>query len=196
MGLFIYNMLRVNSNWSTTTRLFFFWFSVCMVNMVLAHALIAPLGSPNDRNNGLYQTFAVVGAFLWINPALMAMVAIGSLIASLGLGMLIREEVMRYSFSNRLIQTKKGMDAVVIQVYVFPIVFAAVPVVLLCSKISFFTTLMQIANLAVISIGIFMMNSIGIANVRSSKEDVLNHIPFVELAICSAIWLSIFIFIK
>jgi len=195
-GLFIYNMLRVNSNWFTTMRLFLFWMAICMVNMVLAHALIAPLGSPTDRNNGLYQTFAVVGAFLWINPALMVMVAIGSLVASLGLGMLVRQEIMRYSFSNKLIQTKKGMDSVVMQVYILPIFFAAIPIILLCSQVSFFTTVMQLANLAVISIGIFMMNSVGIAGVRCSKEDVLNHIPFIELALCLVTWLGIFIFLK
>jgi hypothetical protein len=196
LGLFIYNILRIRSNWSTTGRLFFFWASTCLVNMILAHALISPLGSPSDRANGLYQTFAVVGAFLWINPAIMVMMAIGSLIVSLGFGMIIRQEVLRYSFSNKLIQTKKGMDSVVVQVYIFPVMFASIPIILLSAQISFFTTVMQLANLAVISIGIFLMNSIGIAGVRCNKEDVLNHVPFVELAICSAVWLSIFMFFK
>jgi hypothetical protein len=164
--------------------------------MVLAHALIAPLGSPADRNNGLYQTFAVVGAFLWINPALMVIAALGSLVFSIGVGMTIRKEILRYSFSNKLIQTKKGMDTVVIQAYILPILFSAVPVIALCSQVSFFTTLMQLANFAIISIGIFLMNSIGTANVRCNKEDILNHIPFMELGICSALWFSIFTFLR
>ena len=196
LGMFIYNVLRVNTNWSSSFRLFFFWLSVCLANMVLAHALIAPLGSPDDRNNGLYQTFAVVGAYLWINPAIMVMASIASLVISVGLGMLVRNEVLRYSYSQKLIRTKKGMDIIAIQVYVVPVIVAVIPILMLCRQINLFTTIIQLANLATISIGIFLVNSVGMASIRCNKEDVLNHYPFVELGICASIWMSIFIFIK
>ena len=53
IGLFIYNFLRVYSNWANVVRLFLFWFAVVLVNMVLAQILISPLGTPDNRNNGL-----------------------------------------------------------------------------------------------------------------------------------------------
>ena len=196
IGLFIFNLLRVYSSWSNVFRLFFFWLSVALVNMVFTHALLAPLGSPADRNNGLYQTFAVVGIYLWINPTLIFMVSIGALVASLSTGMLVRKEVMRYSFSKKLIKNKKGMDSLVIQIYVLPVLMGCIPILLLCTQAGFFTTVMELANLGVIAIGIFLMNSIGIATVRCNKKDVLNHIPVVEFAICTALWLGVFLFLR
>jgi hypothetical protein len=196
LGLFIFNLLRVYTNWSNVSRIFFFWLALNLVNLVLTHALLSPLGSPMDRNNGLYQTFAVVGIFLWINPALMTIVSIGSLVLTLLLGVIIRKEVMRYSFSKTLIEKKRGMDIVVIQVFVLPVLAGSLPLILLCSPVGFFTTVMQIANLGIVSVGIFMMNSIGTANVRCIKSDVLNHFPIIELAICASAWLTVFVFLK
>ena len=196
IGFFIFNLLRVYTNWSNTVRLFFFWLALVLVNMVLAQILISPLGTPDNRNNGLYQTFAVVGAWLWINPAIMVMAAIGSLVTSLLAGLVVRKELMRYSFSKNLISTKKGMDTVVLQVYIMPIIASIIPVMMLCTPINFFPTLMEIVNFAIISIGIFMMNSIGFAEVRCNKEDVLNHIPFVELGFSAVAWLGVYMFLK
>ncbi len=196
LGLIVFNLLRIYTNWANVSRIFFFWLAVCLVNLVLTHALLSPLGSPMDRNNGLYQTFAVVGIFLWINPALMTVVSIGSLVSTLLLGVILRKEVMRYSFSKTLIDKKQGMDIVVIQVFVLPILAGSLPLLLLCTPVGFFTTVMQIANLGILSIGIFIMNSIGTANVRCIKSDVLNHFPIIELAICVSVWVTVFLFFK
>jgi len=196
LGVLIFNLLRIYTNWQNVSRIFFFWLSVNLINLVLTHALLSPLGTPIDRNNGLYQTFAVVGVFLWINPTLMTFVSVGSLAASLLLGAGIRKEVMRYSFSKTLIGGKKGMDVVAIQVFVLPILAGSLPVILLCSPVGFFTTVMALANLGIVSIGIFMMNSIGTSTVRCIKSDVLNHFPFIELAICSTAWFIVFTFFK
>jgi hypothetical protein len=196
IGLVIYYILRMNTTWAGVSRIFFFWLSLCLVNMVLTHAIIAPLGSPTDRNNGLYQTFAVVGAFLWVNPTLMGMASIGALIGSMGVGMLIRQELVRYSYSQKLIRDKKGTDGIVIQVYVLPVLLVGLPLVLLCTQNSFFTTLMQLANLAVISIGIFLINTVSVPGVRASRKDILNHLPIVETAIFAIVWLGVFMFLK
>ena len=196
IGLVIYNFLRTYSNWANVFRLFLFWFALVLVNMVLAQILISPLGTPDNRNNGLYQTFAVVGAWLWINPAIMVMAAIVSLVTSLLSGLVIRNEVMRYSFSRTLINNKKGMDSVVIQVYILPVLVGILPIMSLCTPFNFFPTLMEIVNLAIISIGIFMMNSIGQTEVRCNKDDVLNHFPFFETGICALIWMGVYFFLK
>lgn len=196
LGLFILGMLLAKTTWSSVLRIFFFWLGVNLTNMVLTHALLSPLGSPTDRHNGFYQTFAVVGAFFWINPALMTMFAIAALVTTLLLGVILRPEIMRYSFSRKMISNKRGMDQVTIQVFVMPVIVACVPAILLCTPGGFFTTLMQFANLGVVSIGIFMMNSNGMPNVRSNKDDVLNHFPVIEAAICSAVWFGVFTFLK
>jgi len=196
IGLFIFNLLRVYSTWANVFRMFLFWLAVVPVNMILTHILISPLGTPTNISNGLYQTFAVIGAWLYLNPAIMVMAAIASLVTSLFVGMVLRNEIMRYSFSKKLIQSKKGMDAVVIQLYILPVIFGIVPILMLCTPISFFTIIMEIINLAIISIGIFMMNSISMPDVRCNKDDVLNHFPVVELGICSVVWFLVFAFLK
>ena len=196
IGFFAFYILWSNTSWSNVLRIFFFWLAVNLINLVLTHALLSPLGSPNNRSDGLYQTFAVVGAFLWINPAFMVILSIGSLAASLFLGLAIRNEIMRYSFSKTLILNKRGMDSIAIQVFVLPFLAGGLPVILLCSPVGFFTTVMQLANLGIISIGVFMMNSLTGANVRCIKSDVLNHVPIIELAICVSAWFAVFIFLK
>ena len=122
----------------------------------------------------------------------MVMASLATLMASLGVGILLRKEVMRYSYSKKLIGTKQGRDSVVLQVYVLPVLLANLPVMLLCTRASFLTNIMEFANLAVISVGIFIMNSVGRAKVRCNKKDVLNRIPVVELAIGAALWLLVF----
>lgn len=197
MGLFIFNLLQMYTNRINIFRLFFFWFSVNITNLVLTNALLSPLGSPSNRSNGLYQTFAVVGAFLWISPVLMFIVAVGALVVTILFGTWLRKEVLRYSFSNKLIKNKRGMDLVVVQVFMLPVLAGSLPVISLCGPIGFFTTVMQLANLGVISIGIFMMNSIEVTTtVRCSKDDVLNRFPIIELAICVAVWFVVFAFFK
>ena len=196
LGLFIFNWLRIKSDWSSRFRILFFWVAVALVNMVLTHMLVAPLASPYNLDNGLYQTFAVVGAWFFVPQPIMFMGSLAALALSLGAGMLLRDEILRYSFSKKLIRTKAGMDAMVLQVYILPLVIAIIPALLLCTKTSFFTTIMQLVNLGVISIGIFIKYSVGISPVRCNRDDVLNRIPIVELSICGAIWLFVFLFFK
>ncbi len=196
LGLILLIVLRVYTTWANAFRIFLFWLAVNLVNQVLTHALLSPLGSPVDRHNGLYQTFSVVGTFLWINPTLMAIMAVGALISIMLLGIIVRDELMRYSFSKTLILNKKGMDTVVIQVFVIPVLIGALPVMLLCSTAGIFTTVMQLANLGVVCIGIFLMNSIGSANVRCNKTDVLNHLPVIEMLVCATIWFAVFTYFK
>ncbi len=196
LGMVIFGFLHKYSDWAGRLRIFFFWLSASLVNMVLTHILIAPLGTPLNLNNGLYQTFAVIAAWFYIDPQLMVMASLASLISSLGVGILLRKEVMRYSYSKKLIRVKAGMDSMVLQVYVFPLMLAILPVMLLCTRAGFLTNIMEFANLAVMSIGIFIMNSVGGAKVRCNRKDVLNHIPAVELAVSAAVWLLVFFLLR
>jgi hypothetical protein len=196
IGLSILNLLRIYSKWAGSLRIFFFWMAVILINMVLTRILTLPLASPHNLSNGLYQTFAVVAAWYFINPAINTMAAIASLFASLGFGLLVRDEVMRYSFSKKLIRTKGGMDSMVIQVYLVPVLISATPLVLLTTHMSFLMTIFEFANLMVILIGIFLVNSIRIPKVRCNKEDVLNRFPIVGLAFAAIMWWAVFLFIR
>jgi hypothetical protein len=195
-GVVIFNFLRKNSEWSSRWRIFFFWLSVTLVNLVITHILVAPIASPYNHENGLYQTFAITYAWFFVDPALMGMASIASIFASLGVGMLLRNEIMRYSFSKKLISSKDGMDSIVLQIYLLPVVLAAAPLLLLCLRINFFTTIMEFINLGIIAMGVFAANSVWMSTTRCQKRDVLNRLPLPELIITTSLWLAIFFFLR
>ena len=195
-GLFIFNLLRQGSRWASIFRIFFFWLAVNLVSMVLTHMLLAPLGSAGNNQNGLYQTFAVVGAWLFLDTPILAVFAILGLILALGFGILIRGEIMRYSYSQTLLRTEVGRGNIVFQVYILPVLCGALPVLSLCTSYTFFTTGMELVTLFIISIGVFLINSVGTAGVRCHKVDILNHYPYFEFLTCVALWAGIFFFFK
>lgn len=195
-GLLIFNFLRIGSRWAGVLRIFFFWLAINLINLVITHMLLAPLGSASNSQNGLYQTFAVVGAWLFLDTPLLAVFAVLGLILALAFGMLIRGEIMRYSYSQTLLRTEQGRGNIVFQVYLLPVLFGALPVLSLCTAYTFFTTGMELVTLFIISIGVFVINSVGMAGVRCHKVDILNHYPYIEILACVLLWIGIFFFFR
>jgi len=200
LGFMLLNFLRVNTQWIKSNRLLVFWLMICFANICLSHLFFSPLGiAEHDDGDELmifYQTFAVVGSWMRFTPAIMGVLAVFSVIISLIFGVISRDEILRYSPSGRASQKPIGKHFLVIQLYFLPLLFAFYPIVQLSDKNRVIPTLFVYVNLALIGIGMLIRNANDNKSMRPDKNDVLNHIPLIELAIAAVMWVGVYFFFR
>ena len=172
-----------------------FWFMVCLVNMVLAHLVFAPVGVATMRGSDFFQSFAVVGSWLNLNAAALCFPAVAALALSVLTGIKLRNMVLKYSFSARLIKTEIGKRSVILQVYLLPVIIGSLPLLLLCRNSGFGPTLVTLVNFIIICSGMFIRNEGGRSKVNVDQRDILNHPPFTEAIVCALLWGSIYWFL-
>ncbi len=171
-------------------RLFWFWLHTCFINLFLTQLFIMPVGI-NGGLTGLYQTFSIVASWFRMDPTFFipATVIAGSL--AIVWGLLSSPQMLRFSFSARLITTLSGKDAIVRQVYLFPIVLAAPVIAVVSNQYSFLMHLVSIMLLILPVLGTIIRHRTDAGAVMCSKEDVLNQWPVAELLMAAVIWSAI-----
>lgn len=175
------------------------WLSICLVNVCLSQMLFSPLGAGGESSE-FFQTFAVLGTAMGMGWGAMLIFTLASILASMVWGARVCDEVLKFSFSQRILKTQQGKNQVVLQVIVFPVLCAALPLFMLHSNAklyhgsNYFPSLLTIANLLLISVGLFIKNSIDFVILEFGESDALNHIPIIELILAIGAWLGIFIF--
>jgi hypothetical protein len=195
LGFRILTALKRTKTTVSIYRLFAFWFSICLVNVVLASLLFAPLGIGQEVPS-LYRTFAIIGSWMHLDIAIACVFSIIGITGSILWGLFIRNEVLRYSYSGKLLGKPNGRHSMVVQVYLLPVLLGAFPLVLLSNYNGFLPMIFILGNLLLISTGMFIKNSSSKSTVRGTRSDVLNHFPVIEAAIAALIWIVVFRFFR
>jgi hypothetical protein len=195
-GGLLFNFLRTHKTWLTAYRLFVFWLMICSLNLALSHLFFSPLGIRGDGGMGYYQTFAIVATWMGLNSGIMSLVAGISIICSIALGVFCRDEVLRFSYSSKLIQKPFGKNSIVFQLYLLPVAICAYPLIMLCSKDNIFPSAFMFGNLVIIWVGMFIRNFNDASIVRCARGDVLNQFPFIEIILGVSSWFLVYRFFK
>ncbi|MBK8659995.1 MAG: hypothetical protein IPN22_14290 [Bacteroidetes bacterium] len=171
-------------------RMFWFWLHACFINVFLTQLFIMPVGI-NGGLTGLYQTFSIVASWFRMNPTLFvpATVIAGSL--AIVWGLLSSPQLLKFSFSARLITSLSGKDAIVRQVYLFPIILAAPVIAVVSNQYSFLMHLVSIMLLILPVLGTIIRHRTDAGVVMCSREDVLNQWPVAELLMAAVIWAAV-----
>jgi hypothetical protein len=195
-GLLLFNFLKTNKTWMATYRLFVFWMMICLLNLSLSHLFFSPLGIRSDGGMGYYQTFAIVATWWGLNSGIMGLFSAISIIASVALGVFCRDEVLRFSYSSKLIKRPIGKSSIVFQLYLLPILLSAFPLTLLCTKANVFPSVFMSINLFIISVGMFARNFNDASIIRCARGDILNHFPLVEIITGVSVWFIVYRYLK
>jgi hypothetical protein len=194
-GLWLMGYLKDNTKTIGTPRLFVFWLSVCLVNLALSGLLFAPLGV-GEEVPSLYRTFAIVGSWMHFDSAIASVFSIVGITGSFFWGMMARNELLRYSYSRKLISKPAGRNSVVLQFYLLPVIVGSLPILFLGNNNGALALMFMLGNLLLISIGMFIRNTASKSTVRSVRGDILNRTPFIEFTIALVIWVAVFRFFK
>ena len=195
LAFLIFILLKANPKWISRVRLFTFWLMVCLANIFLGHLVFAPLGVTEESRN-FYQTFAIVGRWLFLTPEVMTVFSVLSIIASIICGLAITTELLRFSFSNKLIKTQEGKNVMAFQLYMAPLILAALPLLLLSTEANLLPSIIIVLNLVLFGFGMLLMNASRRVKVKVDKTDVLNSFPALELAVCGLVWVAVYFFLR
>ena len=196
VGLVIFSLIAHST--STTIKLyrvFLFWLSICLVNTFLSHLFFAPFGT-GDFSSGYYQTFSIMASWMYIKPMSMSVFSTFSIIAAILWGLVVCNEVLRYSYSSSLIKTKKGQRAIVVQTFLLPVLLGFLPCMFLSKEFYLFPNLMMFMPLIFFWIGMMSKTTTDFAPIKGGKKDVLNHLPVIESIFAGGIWVAVWQFIK
>jgi hypothetical protein len=195
LGILLFVILIANPEWISKYRLFVFWLMVCMVNVFLANLVFAPLGIREELKS-FYLTFAIVGTWLYLPQDVMVIFSVVSVILSIVWGLMINKEMLRFCFSNKIFRTSLGKNQFVFQLFLAPVFLATPALLLLSTEANLLPTLIVIANLVIISLGMFLMNISRRIKITPYKVDVLNRFPGAELLVALAIWICVYSFFR
>lgn len=195
LGIIIFNLLVSENQIVNRFRLFLFWFALCLVNTFFAHLLFSPFGI-GGKSMTFYQSFAIVGSWMGFNPGIMSGLAVLAIIAGILWGVAICKEVLRFSFSSKLIATQKGKHIIVLQFVIVPMIISFIPMIALFQFNYIPLASFSFISMLFIIFGMLVRNTTNWTVVRCNREDVLNHFPIIELIVCVPLWLVIFIYFK
>ncbi len=176
----------------TRMRIFWFWLHTCLVNVFLTQLFIMPVGI-NGGLTGLYQTFSIAASWFRMDPTFFipATVVSGSL--AIVWGLLMSPKVLKFSFSARLISSLQGKDAIVRQVYLFPVIVAAPVIAVVSNQYSFLMHIVSLMLLILPVLGTIIRHRTDSGVVMCSREDVLNAWPVAEFLMAAIIWAAVIV---
>lgn len=172
-------------------RYYVLWMYVLCMNYFLALLMSSPFGV-EYYNNGLYQGFNVVFAWMRMKSVIISPLAIASALGLLLFGYNIGNLFLKFSFSFKNNSVKKGRNIFITQSFVLPFIFGAPVVLMLASSYSFVLNVFLLIGLALIAIGMYLRNEYVVVSEKATKSDILNKIPIIELIIAASLWSFIF----
>ncbi len=144
----------------------------------------------------------MVGNWANYSSLIMTIFSAVAIVASILWGSSIGDEVMKFTPVESMIRSTEGKNSIVWQIYIIPILLSLLPLLMLHSSAklfhgsSIFPSLITIFNLFLISVGMFIRNSIDLSILDIKPRDVLNHIPVVEGIIAVAIWGVVYLYLR
>ena len=196
LGLIIFNFLKLNKDWGGKFRPFAFWFMICLVNMPLAHLFFSFRGIREEYGLGFYQTFAIVATWFGLNSEIMGAFGAVSIVLSMGFGLLVRNELLKFNYSTKSTHKPSGKSLTVLQLFIMPVLISALPLIGLCTSYNVFPSCLLTLNLLIISVGMFARNFNDEYTIKRFRGDILNRFPIFETALCVVIWFAVFKFFK
>lgn len=185
-GIFFLDFFNSLSGSGTLLRCFMLWCSLCFLNLFFAFLLFSPIAVENYSSN-LYTGFSIVGAWWRFGNLMMIPVSFIALTGSILTGFLTGSMFLKFSFSKTLIETYSGRRNILFQLFVLPVFLAAPVIILLSNDKSYLVHLFHIANLLLMSIGMFMGVESESKEMRVYGKDILNVIPFLWLCIAGGL---------
>ncbi|MDB5285038.1 MAG: hypothetical protein JWO06_4113 [Bacteroidota bacterium] len=172
-----------------------FWLMICFANIFFGQIVCSPLGIRAEHES-FYQTFAIVGTWMFISPSVMTFFATMAGVISIVFGVYIYRELLRFSIPGKAVKTGKDGLAFIFQLYAIPIIIGSVPLVLLCNHFSLYTFAFIFANLMLIGFGMAIMNGGRKFWVKSSKTKALWRTPVIEMTLAVVAWACIYLFFR
>lgn len=195
IGYLLLNRLLKNTNWIDRWRYFTFCCMICTLAIPLAHLSFIPFGLKQPYSS-FYQTFSIVATWLRL-PQLstFAFTFVACLVAILS-GWLIGKEVLRFSFSSKLISTLSGKRSIINQLVILPLVIAAIPILFLSRQAAMFTSLFPIFLIGFIGLGMIIRTTVDQGIVRCNKDDIMNVLPLKEGAGLVILYALVLVFFR
>ncbi len=172
---------------ASVSKMFFFWLQTCLVNFFLAQLFILPVGVKGSMT-GLYQTFSIVATWFGSTGSVFIPATVLAGAVSILWGLMTAPVMQSFSFSARMISHTRGKDAIVRQVYLFPLIIASPFIAFFSSQYSFLVHVISLTLLALVFVGTIIRHRTDISVVLCSREDVLNIWPWREFLITAAMW--------
>jgi hypothetical protein len=194
IGLITYYYSKGNS--TNLFKLFLFWLYVCFINLFLALIIFSPFGIGRYESE-MYKYFAIVISWWRIENLTFVPITILAAFLSIVTGYVLRNELLKFSFSGRISNTIKGRNLIVRQFFIFPLILGAPIVFSLSTHESVRTHIFLFSNLFIISAGFFLKNEYDlITRVKARKEDILNKVPIIEICFLIALYVFIFFYLR
>jgi hypothetical protein len=179
----------------TTFKMFAVLITICFINLFLGYILFSPFGI-DQFNSPLYKGYAIIGSWWRMGEVVFVALAIISFFSSIIFGFIIRDELLKFSFSSRMNRAVSGKKSLIIQFYILPIIISAPFILFLTTHRSFLIHCFLFVNLFLIAIGMLLKNEYGSKIVLARKEDIMNKLPFSELLFAAIIYAVVFFVLR
>lgn len=172
---------------ASVKKMYFFWLQTCMINFLLTQLFIMPVGV-SGAMTGLYQTLSIVATWFGATGSIFIPATVIAGAGAILWGLMTAPVMQSFSFSARMISYTKGKDAIVRQVFLFPLIIASPFIAFFSNQYSFLAHVISLALLALVFIGTILRHRTDTSVVLCSREDVLNIWPWREFLITAAMW--------
>jgi hypothetical protein len=161
----------------------------------LGFLLFSPFGI-NQVGTPLYKGYAVIGTWWRMGEVVFLVMAVLVALIAVIFGYMVRNELLKFSYSGRMNKSIEGRNAIIAQFYLFPVLFSLPLVVLLATNQSLLIHFFLYANLMLWFAGMFLGNEYDNRIILARKEDVLNKIPVAEFLLTVLIYFIIWAYLK
>ena len=195
IGIFLIDFFNQLRGKRSLFRFFILWMATCCLNLFLGFILFSPLGI-EQYHSGLYVGFSIVGTWTRMGFIVTSPLALASAAASMLVGYFLFSNIIKFSFSSRLLQTPSGQRKIIVQFFIMPVLLAAP---LLIALTTFKSVLLHVAllfNMLLMGMGLFINVGSISRDITVQKNDVLNDFPVTWLLLAASIYLSVWFFLR
>lgn len=155
------------------SRLFLLWLHFSFISVFIVNLSVAFIGVDAPYSE-FYQPFSIVATWLKLPSILLAVVSVVAFALAMFWGTVMANEFLRFSFSSKLIQTKKGKHYILRNLFVYPVILGTPVVGVIAFPGSPFYHLFYIAVLVVMWVGMMLRYERDDSDVLCNKADLAN----------------------
>lgn len=198
LGIISVLIMRVsasNKNIISLARLFGVWLAYGMVVVFLQH-FISPIMGFLIPETYYYGTFAVILMWLGMPKVIVASMILPGVIMAMAWGYVYAHEILRFSFSSRLIMSLNGKRYVWRQLYLYPFLLFMIFILVLVYPNGFLFYVSFVVPFVFIGLGnLLRFHNDPMTTVACSKNDVVKTIPLIGILLLVLLTVTIRIYL-
>jgi hypothetical protein len=167
-------------------RLVLMWFHLAFFSVFIVQLCTVPFGQ-GSFSSDFYQGISILFSWLRVPDVVGYVLAIIGVVIALFWGVFMGNEVLRFSYSSRLINAKRGKRYIARLLLFWPMILA-IPIVffLFYPKVNLFH-LLYIGSILCIAIGALLRYNVDMTSVACNKSDLANRWSWDYLLVFSGL---------